>query len=88
MPMHPRARGFEHAGDLPRDGEGCVDGNRTLGDAIRERRPLNQFHHERGAAAGLLEAVPAIDLSNPSTPICAAISYGPRRVPEVSDKPP
>jgi len=53
MPVHPRARGrsyrtlvrgFEHVGDLPRDGEGCVDRNRTLCDAIRERRSLNQFH--------------------------------------------
>jgi hypothetical protein len=35
-------RRFERLGDLPRDRDGFVEGNRTLCDAIRERRPLNQ----------------------------------------------
>ena len=50
-------RRFERLGNLPRDGEGFVKGNRALRDAIRERRPLHQLHHERRNAAGLLEAV-------------------------------
>ena len=31
--------------------------NGTLGDAIRERRPVDQFHHERWRACGVLNAV-------------------------------
>ncbi len=50
-------RGFESFGDLLRNGQGFVEGNGALGDAVGERRPLDQFHHEGVHAGGLLEPV-------------------------------
>ena len=50
-------RGFEGFGDLLGDGERFINRNRTLGDAIRQRRPLDQFHHQRDGARALFEAV-------------------------------
>jgi hypothetical protein len=41
--------GFQCLGDLHRDGQGFVHGQRALGDAIRERGPFDQLHHQRGA---------------------------------------
>ena len=41
---------FEGFGDLFRDGQGLIDRDRPLGDAIRQGRPLNQLKDERKAA--------------------------------------
>jgi len=35
------------AHDLSRDGERLVERNRSVGDAVGQRRPLHQFHHNR-----------------------------------------
>jgi hypothetical protein len=43
-------RGFERLGDLLRDEQGFVEWNGALCDPIRERRPLDQFHHKRSCA--------------------------------------
>ena len=40
-------RGFERLGNLLRNRQRFIDGNRPLRDAVRERRPLDQLHHER-----------------------------------------
>ncbi len=55
-------RGFEGFGDLFGDGERLIDRNRTLRDAVGERRPLDQFHDEGMDTAGLLEAVDGGDV--------------------------
>ena len=39
--------GFERVGDLFRDGEGFVDRQRPARDAVGQRRPFDQLHHER-----------------------------------------
>ena len=39
-------RRFQRLGDLSRDGQGLVERNRTVRDAIRERRALDQFQDE------------------------------------------
>ena len=36
-------RGFQGFGDLLGDGEGFVDGECPLRDALSQRRPLNEF---------------------------------------------
>ena len=38
---------FDRLGDLPRDRERLVERDRSLRDTIRERRALDQFHHQR-----------------------------------------
>ena len=43
-------------------GSGLVDRDRTLGDAVGQRRALDQFHHERDRAAGFLQAVDVGDV--------------------------
>ena len=40
-------RGLERFRDLLRDRQGLVNRNRALGDALRERRPLDQLHDQR-----------------------------------------
>jgi hypothetical protein len=42
---------FEGLGQLPRNRQRLIDRNRTSCEAIRERRPLNQFHDERRSAS-------------------------------------
>ena len=49
--------GLEGLGDLFRDRQRFVQGDGTMEDAIRERRPLDEFHHQRADAAGVFEAV-------------------------------
>ena len=44
-------RGFQGFGDLLRDRQRLVERDCPASDAIRERRPLDQFHHERGPVA-------------------------------------
>ena len=44
-------RGFERLGDLLRDRQRLVDRNNSLSDAVREGRPLDQFHHQRCCVA-------------------------------------
>ena len=55
-------RRFEGFGDLLRDGQRLVHGNRTLRDAVGERRPLDQFHHESNRARALFQAVDLRDV--------------------------
>jgi len=40
-------RGLERVGNLSRDRQGFVEWKGTTGDAIGERRPLDQLHDER-----------------------------------------
>ena len=44
-------RGFEGFSDLTRDGHRLVDRQRSTCDPVRERRPVDQFQHERLPAA-------------------------------------
>ena len=57
-------RRFEGFGDLLRDGEGLINGDRPLGDAIRQGRPLDQFEHQRSelAALGLVGFLKPVDV--------------------------
>ena len=55
-------RGLERVGDLPGDRQGFVDGQRPAGNAVRERRTLNEFEHERGHAVALFETVDRRDV--------------------------
>ena len=41
-------RRFERLGDLLRDRQRLVERNRPLRDAVGQRRPLDQLHHQRG----------------------------------------
>ena len=50
-------RGFERLGDLFRDRQRLVERNRAPRDAVRQRRPFDEFQHERRHAAGVFEAV-------------------------------
>ena len=49
--------GFERLRDLPRYGERLFNGDGALCDAIRERRPLHEFHHHSENSVRHLEAV-------------------------------
>ena len=55
-------RGLERLGDLLRDRQRLVDRNRALCNSVGERRPLDQLHHERTDAVGLLQAVDLRDV--------------------------
>ncbi len=46
---------FEGLRDLLGDGEGFVDWDRSLLDAIRQRRPLDEFEDQRLNALGFLQ---------------------------------
>ena len=50
-------RGFEGLGNLLRDGERLIHRDSALGNAVGQRRSLDQFHHERDGARALFEAV-------------------------------
>ena len=50
-------RGFERLGDLLRDRQRLVERDRAARDALRQILALDEFHHERVHAAGLLEPV-------------------------------
>ena len=59
----PSGRGVrEGLGDLLRDGERLVDRNRSLFDALRQRRPFDQFQDQRPHALGLFQPVDAPDV--------------------------
>ncbi len=49
-------RGLQRLGDLAREGQGLVEGNGAAGDPLREMLALDQLHHQRARAAGLLQA--------------------------------
>ena len=55
-------RRLERLGDLLRDRQRLVDGNRPPRDPIGERRAFDQLHHQRVHAAGILEAVDLRDV--------------------------
>ena len=50
-------RGLERAGDLRRDRQRLGDRQRSVRDAVGERRSLDQFQHERGDATRVFQAV-------------------------------
>ena len=53
---------FEGFGDLLGDGQGFVDRDRPLRDAVRQRRPLDEFKDQRLDAVRLLQPVDAPDV--------------------------
>ncbi len=55
-------RCFESLGDLLRNGDGFIDGDRPLRDAVGERRPLDQLHHEGLHAVGVFEPMDLRDV--------------------------
>ena len=50
-------RGFERLGDLPGDGQGLVERDRTFGDAVLERWAFDQFEDECPRVLGLFQPV-------------------------------
>ena len=50
-------RGFQCLGDLLGDGQGFINRNRSLREAIREGRSLDQLHHQSAVAVALFETV-------------------------------
>ena len=50
-------RRFERLGDLSRDRQGLVEGERATRDPLRQVVPLDQLHHQSGYAATLFQAV-------------------------------
>ena len=55
-------RGFERLGNLLRDRQRLVDRNRSLRDAVGERRPSTSSMTSAGHAVGLFEAVDGRDV--------------------------
>ena len=53
---------FEGFGNLLGDGEGFVDGDRALLDAVRQGWPFDEFEHQRPDALSLLQPVDAPDV--------------------------
>ena len=62
--MHDPAlvRVLERFADLLCNPQRFIDRNRTGPDAIRQRWPFDQFHHQRMSAAGIFEAVDRSDV--------------------------
>ena len=54
--------GFERLSNLLGDGQGFVKRDRPLLDAIRQRRPFDQFEDQRPNALGLRQPVDAPDV--------------------------
>ena len=54
--------GFQRLRDLLGDGERLVNGNSTLGDAVGEGRPLDQFQDECLRLVGLFQALDGRDV--------------------------
>ena len=50
-------RRFQRFGDLPGNRQCLVKGNRPLRDPICQRRPLDEFHHQRDCAGAPFQAV-------------------------------
>ena len=59
-------RGFERFGDLLRDRQRLVERDRALRDAVGERRPFDQLHHQRRRAVGSFQAVDGRDVADGS----------------------
>src|SRR5262249_40918711 len=55
-------RGFEGVSDLPADGQRIVERDGTLSDAIRQRRALDQLHHQPVNETGVFDAVDVGDV--------------------------
>ncbi len=57
--MHDAAvvRVLECVGDLAGELKRLIEGNRTAGNALRQRRPLDQLHYQRADVACVLDAV-------------------------------
>ena len=55
-------RGFERLGDLRGDRQRFIDRNRAACDTLRQIVAFDQFHHERGDAPALFEAVDRRDV--------------------------
>jgi hypothetical protein len=55
-------RRLERFGHLPGDRQRLLDRDRSLADPVGERRPFDQFHHERGHARALLQPVDGGDV--------------------------
>ena len=55
-------RSFEGVGDLLRDRQRLIDRNRPLRDPICQRRPLDEFHHQRDCAGAPFQAVDVGDV--------------------------
>ena len=64
IPVHDAllVRRFERFGDLAGDRQGLVDGYRRARDAIGERLPFDELHHERLAGRQLFETVDGGDV--------------------------
>ena len=54
--------GFKSLGDLLGYGQCLIYGNRTLRDAVRQRRPFNQFKDQRLLTLGFLQPVDVPDV--------------------------
>ena len=52
----------DRRGDLLRDRQRVIDRNGSLGDAVRQRRPLDQLHDEGRRAVALLQTVNGSDV--------------------------
>jgi hypothetical protein len=57
-----RVRRFQRLANLLRDGQRLVQGDRALRDTIRERRALDEFHHQRADPVRVFEAVDVRDV--------------------------
>ena len=55
-------RRFERFGDLAGDRQGLVDRHRGAGDAIGERLPFDEFHHQRLAGRQIFQTVDGGDV--------------------------
>ena len=55
-------RGLERLDDLPGNRQRLIERQRALRDAVREGDALDELHHERGRAAGLLDPVDGGDV--------------------------
>jgi hypothetical protein len=55
-------RGLERVCDLPRDRQRFLQRNRSLRDAVGQRRPLDQFQYECLGAVRVLEPVDRCDV--------------------------
>jgi hypothetical protein len=56
LALAPR-RPFEGVGDLPCHGQRFIEGDDSGCYPVRQRRPLDQLHHERAGAVGFFQTV-------------------------------
>ena len=55
-------RDFEGFRDLPGDRQRFIEWNRPLRDAVRERRPFDQLHHQCAGVTAFLKPVDGRDV--------------------------